>query len=124
MSSASSLSADAGFADFPPVEAVRSGFWFTGLFAALGWGAAAAVTQLLPDIDDFERTTLLAQIAGGVAVLLLAVTLGEAVLRVAIPEKLRATGPWLLFLSLALIAWELVTAKYPLLPRPFFAAPQ
>jgi NitT/TauT family transport system permease protein len=122
MSSASSVPVDGAFVDFPPVEAARAGFWFTGLLAALGWGAAALVIQLLPDIDDFERTTLLAQIAGGIGVLLLLVTLGEAVLRVSIPEKLRGTGPWLLALSLT--AWELVTAKYALLPRPFFASPQ
>ena len=112
MSSASSVSAVTGFADFPLVEAARPGFWFTGLFAAFGWGAAAAVIHLLPDIDDFERTTLLAQIAGGIGALLLIVALGEAALRVAIPRKLRGTGPWLLLLSLALIAWELVTATW------------
>ncbi|MFL5254626.1 MAG: ABC transporter permease [Rhodopila sp.] len=124
MSSASSVPLDGELIDFPPVEEARSGFWFTGLFAALGWSAAASVIQLLPDIDDFERTPLLAQIAGGIGVLLLLVTLGEAVLRVSIPEKLRGAGPWLLALSLGLTAWELVTAKYVLLPRPFFASPQ
>ena len=41
-----------------------------------------------------------------------------------IPAKLRKTGPWLLFLALALTAWELVTAKFMILPRPFFASPQ
>src|SRR3954452_24163901 len=83
----SSLSVDGEFADFPPVEAARSGFWFVGLAAALGWGAAASVIQLLPDIDDFERTTLLAQIAGGIGVLLLIAAVGEAVFRASLPEK-------------------------------------
>jgi NitT/TauT family transport system permease protein len=124
MSSASSLPVDGDLVDFPPVEATRSGLWLTGLLAALGWGAAASVIQLLPDIDDFERTTLLAQIAGGIGVLLLLATLGEVMVRVAIPPKLRETGWWLLFLSLALVAWELMTAKFALLPRPFFASPQ
>ncbi len=71
MSSASSVQADATYADFPPIEDVRAGFWYVGLAAAATWALAAVVIQVLPDIDDFERTDLLAQIAGGIAVLLL-----------------------------------------------------
>ncbi len=37
---------------------------------------------------------------------------------------LRRLGPWLIVLPLGLSAWELVTAKLLLLPRPFFAPPQ
>ena len=124
MSSASSLQADGGLADFPRVGEARHGFWYTGVMAAVGWGAAAAIIQFLPDIDDFERTELLAKIAGGIGVLLLAATLGESLLRVTLPAKFRTTGPWLLLLSVILIGWELVTAKFFVLPRPFFASPQ
>jgi NitT/TauT family transport system permease protein len=124
MSSASLSPSEASLADFPPIEEARAGFWFVGLVAAAVWFAAALVIGGLPDIDDFERTGLLARIAAGVAALLLLSAVGERVLRFTIPEKLRGTGPWLLFLAVALTAWELVTAKFAVLPRPFFASPQ
>ena len=38
--------------------------------------------------------------------------------------KVRHAGPWLILLAVALSAWELVTAKFLVLPRPFFAPPQ
>ena len=38
--------------------------------------------------------------------------------------RLARIGPWLIALALLLGAWELVTAKLALLPRPFFATPQ
>jgi NitT/TauT family transport system permease protein len=124
MSSASSLEINRDFADFPPVEDVRAGFWYVGLAAAANWGLAALVTQALPDIDDFERTDLLAQISGGIAALLLLVTLGERLFRFALPAKVRESGAWLVLIAAALTVWELVTAKYLILPRPFFASPQ
>ena len=124
MSSASSVEADRTYADFPPIEDVRAGFWYVGLAAAATWALAAVVTQFLPDIDDFERTDMLAQIAGGVAVLLLIATLAERVFRFTLPAKLRESGPWLVLIAVVLTAWELVTAKYQILPRPFFASPQ
>jgi NitT/TauT family transport system permease protein len=124
MSSASSLQIGDSLVDFPPVQAARTGFWYAGLTGAVLWGAAAIVTQVMPDIDDFERTGLLAQIAGGIAVVLLVATVAEGLFRFIIPAKLRATGPWLVLLAAALTVWELVTAKYTVLPRPFFASPQ
>ena len=78
----------------------------------------------LPDIDDFERTDLLARIAGAVALLLFLAAVGASVLRFAVPAKLRGAGPWLLLLAIMLITWELTTAKFAILPRPFFASPQ
>jgi NitT/TauT family transport system permease protein len=78
----------------------------------------------LPDIDDFERTDMLARIAAGVAGALLLTSVAERLFRFTIPAKLRGTGAWLLFLAVALAAWELVTAKFMILPRPFFASPQ
>ena len=124
MSSASSLRVEGSYADFPPIEETRAGFWFVGLAAAVTWGLAAIVTQALPDIDDFERTDLLARIAGGIAILLLIGTVAEKLFRVTIPVKLREAGAWLVLISIVLTAWELVTAKYTVLPRPFFASPQ
>lgn len=124
MSSASSLEVGDSFADFPAIQRHRAGFWFVGLAAAIVWGAAAIVIRALPDIDDFERTDLLAQIAGGIAVLLLLGAIAERLLGFAIPAKIRKAGPWFVVVSLGMIAWELVTAKYTILPRPFFASPQ
>ena len=125
MSSASLSPREANLVDFPPVAESRSGFWLVGLLAAAAWFAAAMVIGGLPDIDDFERTDLLARASPAVwpgCCFLVAV--GGGVLRFAIPAKLRGTGPWLLLLAVALTAWELVTAKFAILPRPFFASPQ
>jgi NitT/TauT family transport system permease protein len=124
MSSASSLPADGSLIDFPPVQAARTGFWYVGLTAALFWAAAASVTQIMPDIDDFERTGLLAQIEGGIAAVLLLATVGEALFRVTLPAKPRGSGPWLVLIAAGLTGWELLTAKFLVLPRPFFASPQ
>src|SRR6202012_2364988 len=124
MSSASLEPAETELVDFPTVAGARAGFWFAGLLAAAVWFGAAMVIGGLPDIDDFERTGLLARSAAGLAGVLLVLTVGERVLRFAIPGKLRGAGPWLVFLAVALMAWELATAKYAVLPRPFFASPQ
>ncbi|MDR3529396.1 MAG: ABC transporter permease subunit [Rhodopila sp.] len=124
MSSASLTHAEGSLVDFPPVPESRTRFWFVGLAAAAAWFAAAMVIGGLPDIDDFERTDLLARIAAGLAGLLLVFSVGERVVRFTIPARLRRTGPWLLLLAVALTAWELVTAKFAILPRPFFASPQ
>jgi NitT/TauT family transport system permease protein len=124
MSSASLSSREANLVDFPPIQQTRPGFWLVGLLAASAWFAAAMVIGELPDIDDFERTDLLARLAAGLSGLLFLVTVGGGVIRFAIPARLRGTGPWLLLLAVALTAWELVTAKFTVLPRPFFASPQ
>ncbi len=124
MSSASSLQTQERFVDFPMVEGTRPGFWYAGLLAAVAWLVVAAVTTALPDIDDFERTTMLAAIAAAIGGVLLLLTLAERAFRFSVPAKLRNVGPWLVLLSGALFAWELITAKYAILPRPFFASPQ
>jgi NitT/TauT family transport system permease protein len=100
--------------------------WWIGLAAAMAWGVASLITLQLPDADDFERTGLLGWIAAGCAVLLAA---GVALPFTRAPgERLvaraRYWGPWALFLAIVLVSWELVTAKYDVLPRPFFASPQ
>jgi NitT/TauT family transport system permease protein len=98
--------------------------WIVGGIAALAWLAAAAVTQILPDIDDFDRTYLLARIMLGVALLLALLTLFDRALPAAWSRRTRHVGPWLILLAVIVTAWELVTAKYAILPRPFFASPQ
>jgi NitT/TauT family transport system permease protein len=124
MSSASLSPREANLVDFPSVQESRPGFWLVGLLAASAWLGAAMVTGGLPDIDDFERTDLLARLAAGLSGLLFLASVGGGVIRFAILAKLRETGPWLLVLALALTAWELMTAKFAILPRPFFASPQ
>jgi len=124
MSSASLSSREANLVDFPPIQEGQTGFWIIGLVAASAWFGAAMLIGGLPDIDDFERTDLLARIAAGLAGLLLLASVGERVVRFTLPARLRRTGPWLLLLAAALAVWELVTAKFAILPRPFFASPQ
>jgi NitT/TauT family transport system permease protein len=100
-------------------------FWPSGWAAGLVWIGVAALIGYWPDADDLGRTDLLALLAAlfGGAILLVALlsSLPGATARLA---PLRAAGPWLLVLALALGGWELVTAKLDWLPRPFFAAPQ
>jgi NitT/TauT family transport system permease protein len=100
----------------------RSVLWRSGVAAALLWLADASVTFWWPDSDDFERTGMLSvgmAVIGGV----LALALGAQRVR-PVPAALRRAGPWLVALALGFLAWELVTAKLDLLPRPFFASPQ
>ncbi len=49
----------------PEILAPLVPFWTAGAIAGGGWLAAAAVTHLLPDIDDFERTGLLTYVMAG-----------------------------------------------------------
>jgi NitT/TauT family transport system permease protein len=98
--------------------------WTSGAVAAAGWLAAAAVTYFLQDIDDFERTNLLAQLMAGLGIALALAARAEHVPGIALPARIRRAGPWLVLLSVALTVWELVTAKFALLPRPFFVSPQ
>jgi NitT/TauT family transport system permease protein len=98
--------------------------WTAGAVAAAGWLAAAAVTYFLPDIDDFERTNLLAQLMAALGIALALAVRAEHVPGITLPARFRRTGPWLILLSFILMVWEVVTAKFALLPRPFFASPQ
>lgn len=91
--------------------------WWIGAVAAAAWFGAASITHFLPDNDDFERTPLLAEIMAALGVIL-------AVLTVAPPPRVRRAGPWLIALAIGFAAWELATAKFAILPRPFFASPQ
>lgn len=106
-----------------PIEAGRAGFLGSGLLAGFAWIAAAAAIGLPEDAIEVGRTRELALAAAllGVA-LLLSALLSPRLGRLG--EKLRVAGPWLTVLPLALIAWELLTAKLALLPLPFFASPQ
>jgi NitT/TauT family transport system permease protein len=103
-------------------RAPRSPFWTTGALAGASWLVAAAVTAAWPDADDLDRTGLLAAIMATLGAALAGAVLLDR--SQAVPGRLRRLGPWLLALGIGIAAWELVTAKLDLLPRPFFAAPQ
>ena len=92
-------------------------FWRIGAVAAVAWLAVAAITRFLPDIDDFERTNMLAAIMAALGIILAALTLAP-------PQRIRRAGSWLILLAACFAVWELVTAKFVVLPRPFFASPQ
>lgn len=110
-----------------PAEFARAAprwrFWWVGSVAALAWLGAAAFTAFWPDADDWERTTLLAAILGGIGGALGLAVAAETAARRAF-GSLRVAGPWLAALPIGLVAWEAATAKLDLLPRPFFAPPQ
>jgi NitT/TauT family transport system permease protein len=112
-------------ADAPVVFASRwQPFRLTGTIAATAWLTVAAVTQVMPDIDDFERTSLLAGLMAGLGGVLAAIVLLAPWLPSTVVERVRHAGPWLVLLSGMFLAWELCTAKFAVLPRPFFASPQ
>ena len=105
-------------------DAPRRAVWVAGIAGAGCWLAAAALTQFAPDIDDFDRTALLARIMAAIAGLLIMFVLFDRHLPPKWADRVRRTGPWLILLPILVVAWELVTAKYAVLPRPFFASPQ
>jgi len=98
-------------------------WWTSGVFASVTWLAAAALTLKMPDLDDWERTGLLAALIAAVAVILALAVEAEHIFGKEF-TRLRRTGPWLIAAAIALSVWELVTAKFAWLPRPFFAPPQ
>jgi NitT/TauT family transport system permease protein len=95
--------------------------WRGGGLAGLAWLAAAAVILAWPDSDEYGRTELLGVAATVLGLAILAAGLSGAPGPLA---RLRPSGPWLVALAAGLVAWELVTAKLDILPRPFFVAPQ
>lgn len=116
---AAALPAAAGGA-LPPLRV-----WLRFGVAAVLWFAAAAVTSLWPDLDDWERTgefAALLAVAGGL--LALAVPLLAAVKPARLLDRLDGSIPWLVALAIGVAAWEVLTAKLNVLPRPFFAPPQ
>ncbi|MCR0982813.1 ABC transporter permease [Roseomonas populi] len=115
-----SASVEAG--SLPAAQDIRPWrVWAGGGAAGLAWLAAAGIVLAWPDIDEYGRTELLGGVAAAVGLLLVAAAMAGAPGPVA---RLRPAGPWLVALAIGLIAWEFVTAKLDLLPRPFFVAPQ
>ncbi|MBV9828899.1 MAG: ABC transporter permease subunit [Alphaproteobacteria bacterium] len=105
------------------VSSARQPLWIVGLAAAIVWIVAAIFTQRWPDLDDWERTDLLAELMAAVGALALVAAGVERVIGRPI-QRLRRFGPWLVAIPLGLALWEILTAKLAILPRPFFAPPQ
>ncbi|PZM15497.1 ABC transporter permease [Rhizobium tubonense] len=103
--------------------AFSSNIWKDGLYAAASWFAAAGITYFLPDVIVWGDTALFALLVaiGGAIFLTLAVVVPRT-------GGSRGTvvyyGPWFIAIGLWLAGWELVTAKFGWLPKPFFSPPQ
>ena len=96
--------------------------WRDGLVAAAAWGAAALVTIGLPDVVPWGSAGLFAAIvaAGAAFLLILSLTvdhLGR------FGKGARHYGPWLIAIGVWFALWELTTAKFGWLPKPFFSPP-
>lgn len=93
------------------------------VLAGLAWLALAGLTSQLPEAGDFPRTAVFAQGSAAIGLALLPLGLLAGSLGT-IGARLRQGSPWLAAVAVALLAWELVTAKLDLLPMPFFPPPQ
>lgn len=109
-----------------PIALRWPGLWWSGLLAGATWLLAAFVTHHFPDqVDIIEWTqtgnvaTAQAVVAGAFVVLGLFARLVPALFR-----RLRSLGPWFVVLGLVLAGWQLLTAKFSVLPMPFFVPPQ
>jgi NitT/TauT family transport system permease protein len=104
------------------LSAVQQVIWTNGLIAAAAWAAAALVTVTLPDVVPWGSANLFAGIVGGGALVL-------AALAFIVPRLERAGrgfvhyGPWLIAIGVWFTLWELTTAKFGWLPKPFFSPP-
>lgn len=111
--------------DIGPVSARSSvdlRLWRPGLAAAAAWAATALITIGLRDVVPWGSAGLFAAITGGGAALF-------AVLSVTVHRLGRFGtglvhyGPWCVAIGLWLALWELTTAKFGWLPKPFFSPP-
>ena len=93
------------------------------LAAAVTWALASGSVFLRDDIGDWGRSREYGLVIAAASLLLAGAALA-APFHEAASRKLRYWSPWLAVLGLALAAWELVTAKFAVLPQPFFPPPQ
>jgi NitT/TauT family transport system permease protein len=97
-------------------------FWTHGAVAAAAWAATAIITIGLPDVVPWGSVNLFAGImASGAAVLLALAVLAPWLDRVR--HGLIHYGPWLIAIGVWFALWELTTAKFGWLPKPFFSPP-
>jgi NitT/TauT family transport system permease protein len=96
--------------------------WTHGAVAAAAWAAGALVTLGLPDVVPWGSVDLFAGImAGGAAVLVVLAFLAPRLGRFG--HGLIHYGPWLIAIGVWITLWELTTAKFGWLPKPFFSPP-
>jgi NitT/TauT family transport system permease protein len=104
------------------VRGLQRNVWASGLVAAVAWAAAAVATVALPDVVPWGSDGLFAIIMASGALALV-------VLAFAVPHLGRFGegwiyyGPWLIAIGVWLTLWELTTAKFGWLPKPFFSPP-
>ena len=104
-------------------SAASSPAWAAGLIAGVVWLATAAYSHFVPDADDFAYTHYFALGLAAIGAILLVLSVSGPVAGLPL-RGLRYWGPWLIVIPIGLFAWEAVTAKLELLPRPFFVPPQ
>jgi NitT/TauT family transport system permease protein len=95
-----------------------------GLAAAAAWLVVAVLTAYWPDRPETDWPY-----TGDFAVICGALALGIAMaafagVRFAGFQHVQRLTPWLIALALFIGAWEAITAKFGLLPLPFFPPPQ
>lgn len=115
---------DAGAAAHSPVSlrGVQPAIWTNGLCAAAAWAAAALVTIGLTDVVPWGSAGLFAAIAiGAAAVLVVFAFVAHRLGRFG--AGVIHYGPWLIATGIWLALWELTTAKFGWLPKPFFSPP-
>ena len=96
--------------------------WRHGLIAAAAWIVAALVTVALPDVVPWGSRDLFAgSLLAGAAVLAVLAFLIGWVGRLS--SWLVRYGPWFIALGVWFALWELITAKFGWLPKPFFSPP-
>ena len=99
----------------------RLGFrpWRVGLIAAAAWaGEALLISQVPNAIRAWPYSQALSNASWLVALLLAVWALSG------FGKQAQRSGPWLIALPVLLAIWQLLTAKFALLPVPFFAPPQ
>src|ERR1700749_536607 len=116
------LDARAGTSSPLRLRGFQQAVWTNGLLAAAAWAGAALITIGLPDVGPWGSAGLFAAITAGGALLLF--ILSFVVHRLGrITAGVLYYGPWLLAVGVWLALWELTTAKFGWLPKPFFSPP-
>jgi NitT/TauT family transport system permease protein len=101
---------------------LHQAIWINGVVAAAAWAAAALATIGLPDVVPWGSANLFAWIMGWGAVILLVLAFVAPRLG-RFGEGLIHYGPWLIAIGVWFALWELTTAKFGWLPKPFFSPP-
>jgi NitT/TauT family transport system permease protein len=116
------LATRAGTSSLLRLRGFQQAVWTTGLLAAAAWAAAAFITIGLPDVVPWGSAGVFGAITGSVAAILFVLSLFVHRLG-RVTAGLLHYGPWLVAIGIWLALWELTTAKFGWLPKPFFSPP-